>query len=80
MDDYRLELHEWLGATFGVDDEEVHRVIEAFDTYLDSLAEPVAPGQDDSAYWEFFQRMLKLDDETAFEQIDELLEALEEER
>ncbi len=80
VNDHLLELHEWLETTFAVDDREVRRVIEEFETYLDSLSEPVAPGHEETPYWEFFSRMLDSGDERAFDEIDALLDELEGER
>jgi hypothetical protein len=79
-DRHRPQLQEWLSATFAVDDEEVERVLSKFDDYVTSLSEAVAPGHDESAYWEFFSEMLQRDTTEAFEFIDELLEELESER
>jgi hypothetical protein len=46
----------------------------------DSLSEPVAPGHEETPYWEFFSRMLDSGDERAFDEIDALLDELEGER
>lgn len=78
VDDYHLELEDWLQSTFGVDEDEANRVLTAFSEYLDSLTEPVAPGVNESPYWEFFSEMLDEDTDVAFSQIDELIAALEE--
>lgn len=80
VDDHHQQLQEWLISAFDVEREEANRVFDTFVKYLELLEEPVAPGYDDSPYWQFFSKMIELDDPTAFERIDGLLEALEEGR
>ncbi len=80
VDEYKLELHDWLSDTFSVDDEEIHNVITQLESYIDSLNEPVVPGSEETPYWKFFSEMLDLDEKTAFERIDNLVKALEENR
>ena len=77
VDEHHLELHDWLERTFAVDEGEVRHVIEKFDTYLDDVSQPVAPGHDETPYWEFFSRMIERGDTRAFSETDELLDALE---
>jgi hypothetical protein len=80
VDNHRIELHEWLAESFGASGKEVSQVISEFDTYLSALGEAVAPGHNDSPYWEFFSEMLQRDNDEAFGYIDELIENLENER
>jgi hypothetical protein len=71
---------DWLGNTFSVDESEATRPIEKLETYLEGLEKGVAPGHDDSEYWQFFSQMVRDRDEGAFEYIDDLIENLEDER
>ena len=80
IDDNRLELEEWLTSTFAVDDDETERVLAKLDEFVTSLNEAVAPGYDDTEYWQFFSRMITQRDEGAFEYIDGLIEELEADR
>jgi hypothetical protein len=77
---HQTDLQAWLSTTFTVDDAEVERVLSKFDEYMNALSEAVAPGLEESTYWEFFSEMLQRDDQEAFEYIDQLLDELEEER
>jgi len=76
----RTDLQAWLSTTFTVDDAEVERVLSKFDEYMNALSEAVAPGLEESTYWEFFSEMLQRDDQEAFEYIDQLFKELEEKR
>jgi hypothetical protein len=80
IDDRRIGVKEWLGNTFSVDDQEAERVLAKFEEYLTTLDQAVAPGHDDSDYWQFFSEMVEERDDSAFEQIDRLVEELEAER
>ncbi|EMA10000.1 DEAD/DEAH box helicase [Haloarcula marismortui] len=80
LSDHRIDLVDWLGNTFSVDESEATRPIEKLETYLEGLEKGVAPGHDDSEYWQFFSQMVRDRDEGAFEYIDDLIENLEDER
>jgi hypothetical protein len=80
FDNNRIELRGWLSNAFDADDDEIEEVLSQFDTFLTSVNESVAPGVDETPYWEFFSEMVEQGDSSALEYIDELLQELENER
>ncbi|MBB6647745.1 DEAD/DEAH box helicase [Halobellus ruber] len=80
FDNNRIELRGWLSNAFDGDDDEIEEVLSQFDTFLTSVNESVAPGVDETPYWEFFSEMVEQGDSSALEYIDELLQELENER
>jgi len=80
IETHRLEVEEWLTSTFSIDDDEAERVLGKYEAYLDALGQPVAPGHEDTEYWQFFSRMIDERDDGAFEHIEGLVEDLEADR
>jgi hypothetical protein len=54
----RDELADWLDNTFDPTAEEREQALDTLSSYLDSLDEPVAPGINETPYWEFFGEMV----------------------
>lgn len=77
---YEIELKDWLADAFHADNDEVDLVLDKFDEYLAGLEHDIAPGIDDTPYWEFFTDMIQATDRTAFDRIDALIESLEDRR
>lgn len=80
FDHHEVQIYDWLSATFDAENEEVRSVVSAFDNYLSSLTEPVAPGVDNTPYWEFFTELIKRNndgDRTVFDDVDRLLKQME---
>ncbi|WP_435319015.1 DEAD/DEAH box helicase [Haloarchaeobius sp. TZWSO28] len=73
---HRPAIRDWLDSAFDTTDEEIDRVLQEFDQYVVSLFEGVAPGIDDTPYWEFFERAMDNRQTTA--PIDQLIDALRE--
>ncbi|RZV05164.1 helicase-like protein [Natrinema hispanicum] len=71
------DIRDWLDSAFEASAEEIDRVLQEFDQYVVSLFEEVAPGTDDTPYWEFFERAM--DNRQTTGPIDQLIDALREE-
>jgi superfamily II DNA or RNA helicase len=83
FDGHPVELRNWLSETFDADDEELRRVVSAFDDYLTSLEEPAAPGVEggEEAYWELFRDLVRrADTRSALDDVDQLIRGLEDQR
>lgn len=52
----RDDLREWLVSAFDADESTVEQVLNELDEYAELLDEPLAPGQDDTAFWKAFSR------------------------
>jgi hypothetical protein len=50
----RDDLREWLVSAFDAEESGVERVLDELDEYVDLLDEPIAPGQDETAFWKAF--------------------------
>lgn len=77
LDKHETGIKQWLETTFTVDPSEANKVFDKFSNYITKLDEKVAPGIEDSAYWEFFIEMVENDPEDAYEYLDELSDQLE---
>ena len=50
----RNNIREWLKTGFGEDEETAENVIEKLEGYLETLEEPLFPGEDDRPFWKAF--------------------------
>jgi hypothetical protein len=49
------DLQNWLATAFDVDADEAATAVERLQAYAESLEEPVAPGVEETPFWEFFR-------------------------
>ena len=74
---HRADLREWLLTTFDAEEAEAEKALDEFDQYVLSLFDEIAPGIDDSPYWEFFERAVQQGGSTgAYRTIDDIITAL----
>jgi hypothetical protein len=74
--DHETGIKEWLESTFTVNEKEVDRVLSKFTEYITKIDQPVAPGIEDTAYWEFFGDMADRNNRGALQDIDDLIKQL----
>ena len=55
----RDDLREWLVSAFGEDESNAEQVLDELAEYLDLLDEPIAPGEDETAFWKVFSQAVE---------------------
>lgn len=79
--DHRPELKQWLTGAFKSEDDpdldaEIDDVLAEFEAYLEKLNQPVAPGENDTPFWEFFGEALDGGADTgSYGPLDELIQS-----
>lgn len=54
----RDNIREWLRSGFGEDETTVEQVLKELEAYLETLDEPLMPGEDDRPFWEAFREIV----------------------
>jgi hypothetical protein len=56
LDRFSDDIREWLITGFGEDEKAADRVLDELNEYIDSLNEPLYPGEDETPFWQAFSR------------------------
>jgi len=77
---HEQDIEKWLQDAFSADTEQIDRVLRNFSEYIELLNEPVAPGANDTPYWEFFSESMEQGGYTGnYEHLNRLIDQIMEE-